>query len=341
MKKTLLLVMLLTFPALAQSPSAIREAFPSDYTPSPCAADTAAVCKSFAMEKMSSYGATFRGFDMRQEWVNEHWDEMTKAFTPLCTKIANCFTVKVNDWVYCLDIMREDFIGTCNRFPADSEDRRQCTMFAMTYYIGLGAKTQLHKASQDCIAANPTTGERKLEAWIQPQTFAFDFHDLMTVFAYDAETHIPVRALVTIDAGTLRSTEGPVSTAGYATKWRAGLKNVTNAQGHRDLVGPTMTLTATGYQPLTIPMPVEVPKAIVEMTPPAAELKPGTNNITVTARDAATGKPAELRVMAGDRVVGKTNTPLQLELMPGKKRPEIWVTSLYHRYSDVVVAQAQ
>ena len=339
MKKTLSLVLLLALPVLAQSP--VREAFPSDYKPSPCAADTAAVCETFAMERMSEYGANFRGFDMRQEWVNEHWGEMTKALTPHCAKMANCFTIKDNDWVFCLDLLREDFIGTCKRFPADSEDFRQCTMFAMTYYIGLGAKTKLHKEAQECVAAQPPAAERALEAWLQPQTFHFGFDDLMTVYAYDAETHIPVRAVVTIDGGTLRSTEGPISTAGYATKWRAGLKRVPNAQGHRDLVGPTLTLTATGYRPLTIPMPMEVPKAIVEMTPSVAELKPGTNTITVTARDAATGKPAELRVMAGDRVLGKTNLPLQLELAPGKKRPEIWVTSLYDRYSDVVVVPAQ
>jgi hypothetical protein len=341
MKKTLLLVILLAFPALAQNQGPIREVFPSDYTPNPCAADTAAVCKSFPMEQMSEFGGTFRGFDIRQEWVNEHWAEMTKAFAPLCAKMASCFTVKDNDWVFCLDILREDFIATCNRFPEGSEDRRQCTMFAMTYYIGLGAKTQLHKASQDCIATKPAAEGRKLQVWLQPQTFDFYFDDLMTVFAYDAETHIPVRAVVTIDGGTLRSTEGPISTAGYPTKWHAGMKQVTNAQGHRDLVGPTLTLTATGYEQLTMPIPIEVPKAIVEMTPSAAELKPGTNTITVTARDATTGKPAELRVMAGDRVLGKTNSPLQFELVPGKKRPEIWVTSLYSRYSDVVIVPAQ
>jgi hypothetical protein len=77
------------------------------------------------------------------------------------------------------------------------------------------------------------------------------------------------------------------------------------------------------------------------MTPPPAELKPGTNTITVTTLDAATGKPAEMRVMAGDRVLGKANAPLQFEWKRGEKRPEIWVTSLWNRYSDVVIAPAQ
>jgi hypothetical protein len=114
---------------------------------------------------------------------------------------------------------------------------------------------------------------------------------------------------------------------------------VPNADGHRDIGAPTVTLNATGYKPLTIPIEMDVPKAIVEMSPAADQLKPGMNTITVTARDAATGEPAELRVMVGDRVLGNVNQPLQFEWPQGQKRPEIWVTSLYDQYSDAVVAK--
>jgi hypothetical protein len=335
--KRLLFLILVACSAIAETP--VREAFPGDYTPSPCAADTAAVCQSFPKERMVGYGAAFRGFNLRQDWVEAHWNEMTKIFTPFCAKIANCFTIKDNDWVYCVDLLREEFLSSCNRFPADSDDRMQCSMFAMTYYIGLGAKTKLHKTSQDCIAGQVASGERTLQAWVSPQKLALDFDDEMTVHAYDAETRIPVRAKITITSGAIRSTEGPIPTAGYPSKWRAGLTRVPNADGHRDVVAPTVTLTATGYKPLTLPIELDVPKAIIEMTPAADQLKPGMNTITITARDAATGEPAELRVMANDLVLGNANQPLQLEWKQGQKRPEIWVTSLYDRYSDVVVAK--
>jgi hypothetical protein len=342
MMTRLLLLLLLALPAFADGPAPAREYYPSDYTPSPCASDTAAVCQSFEKHRMSESGATFRGFDIKQEWVDEHWDELTQAYAPLCAKMASCFTVKANDWVFCVDLMGKEFLTFCDRFPVDSEDRRQCGMVSTIYYMGLGGKTKLHKAAQECAAAQPNASAiRKMEAWLVPTSFAPDFHGEFTAYAYDAETHIPVRALLAIDGGTLKPTTWKYPTVGYPVKWRAGFKKVPNAQGHTDLVPPTATFTAEGYEPVTVPVPIEVPKLRVEMTPPAAQLKPGTNTITVNTFDAATNAPVEMRVMAGTRVLGKANTPLQLEWKRGEKRPEIWVTSLWGRYSDVVVAPAQ
>jgi hypothetical protein len=76
------------------------------------------------------------------------------------------------------------------------------------------------------------------------------------------------------------------------------------------------------------------------MTPEPAALRTGTNRITVSTVDTVTGKPVEMRVMAGDRVVGDSNMPIELVLEKGAKRPEIWLTSLFDMYSDVVIAPA-
>jgi hypothetical protein len=118
------------------------------------------------------------------------------------------------------------------------------------------------------------------------------------------------------------------------------LQRVPNAAGHTDLVAPTVTVTADGFTPVTFSMPASPRKAVVSMTPPAAKLKRGRNTITVTATDAATGKPIELRVMAGQKILGDSNKPLALEWKSGQKRPEIWTTSLFDKYSDIVVAPA-
>ena len=153
--KKLALLLLLALPSLADPK---REVFPSDYKPSPCAADTAAVCKSFPKERIADHGGNFRGFNIKQEWVNAHWDELMQAFTPLCAKIANCFTIKDNNWVFCSDLIGREFVSYCDRYPADSEDRRQCGMVATIYVMGMGAKGPLHEQAQTCAAAQPSTG---------------------------------------------------------------------------------------------------------------------------------------------------------------------------------------
>jgi hypothetical protein len=92
MKKLVFLILLVALPSFAESPA--RNKYPDDYKPSPCAPDTASVCESYAKERIVHHGGDFRGFNIKSEWVNAHWDEMVQGFMPLCAKIANCFTVK-------------------------------------------------------------------------------------------------------------------------------------------------------------------------------------------------------------------------------------------------------
>ncbi len=336
MKKSLALLLLLATSALAQAP--LRDKFPDDYKPSPCATDAGAVCESYPKNKFREAGVTYRGYDIETDWLNAHWDEMREAFRPVCAKVGNCFTGVGNDPVYCLHLLQNDFFEKCERFPSGSEDRDQCDMFSTVFWMGLNANTPLQVDAQKCMEGQPQ-GEKTLQAFVVQQNIGLYFNGNVTVHAYDADTHIPVRAYMAIDAGKLKSSEGPTPRTGYPNKWKATLKRVPNAEGHFDIVAPTITLTAEGYKTLTFPMPIEVPKMIVEMTPPPDQLRPGKNVITVTARDVATGKPVEARVMAEDMAVGETNQPFELELTRRDKRPEIWVTSLVNQYSDAVVAK--
>jgi hypothetical protein len=116
--------------------------------------------------------------------------------------------------------------------------------------------------------------------------------------------------------------------------WKPKPVRVPNAAGHKDVLPPAVTLQAPGYRTVTFRLPMEIPSMKVTMSP--AKLRRGKNTVTVTAVDAATGKPVEARVMGGQLVLGKTNVPFELEVVG--KAPEIWVTSLYDRYNDVVVA---
>jgi hypothetical protein len=338
MKTALALLLLLAGSTFAQPAAQTRDKFPDDYKPSPCAADADAVCQTFDQLKFTQFATAFRGYDIHHEWVDAHWNEMREAFKPLCAKMGNCFTIKDNDWPYCVDLLRDDFTDVCDRFPAGSTDRDQCKMFATTYYIGLGAKTKLHADAQACAAAQPQTGERTLDAFVVEKV-RLDYNGKFTVHAYDAETKIPVRAYIDVDAGKIQSTEGAVPRTGYTNEWKPRLKRVPNAEGHFDVVSPTLTLTASGYKPFKLTIPFEMSKMIVEMTPSADQLKPGKNVVTVNARDAATGKPVFARVMVGKMGVANTNTPFELELDRKDARPEIWVTSLYDHYNDVVIAK--
>jgi hypothetical protein len=338
MKKTLAaLLLLLATSALAQTTR--REEFPSDYKPAPCAPDTDSVCKSLSQPKLREAAGTYRAFHIDDKWLAAHWTELTAEYRKICGKIASCMTLRDNTWQYCRDIMHDDFLAVCDRFPKGSEDAEQCGMVSLTYFIGLPSHQPLQEEAYACVAAQPQAPERTLEAWVDPEKVPLDFKGEIRFYAYDAETHIPVRALLEIDAGKLVSTEGPVPKTGYPNIWTARLKRVPRADGHADVVAPTVTLKATGYKPLTFKLNMDVPRMKVEMTPSADQLKVGKNTVTVTARDVTTGAPVEARVMAGKMIAGRTNQPFELELTEQDQLPEIWVTSLYDRYSDAVVSK--
>lgn len=341
MKTTLLLILFAALPLFAEPAS--RDPLPSDYTPSPCAPEAGAVCETFTKQTFAKFGAKFRGFSLDRKWIDAHWDEMRAAFLPSCAKIANCFTIPGNPSTFCLDLARDEFQLPCDRFERGTRDHDQCTMFATTWFIGLGIKKELHSEAQSC-ATKAATGEtRRLEAWTDPSRIASNFDGKLRIYAIDAESRIPVRARIASDGpGSFRSTEGPVPTAAARLEWDPRLKRVPNAAGHTDVAAPSFTLSADGYEPLTIPAPIEVHTMILEMSPTAAELRPGKNIVTITARDSATGQPVEARVMVGaTTIAGETNKPFELVIERDREIPEIWVTSLFDRYSDVVVAPAR
>ena len=339
MKKTLAFLIFAALPLFAGA--AERDPFPSDYTPSPCAPEAGSVCETFAKQNFLTFGAQFRGFDLDRRWIDAHWEEMRTAFLPICAKIANCFTIPGNPSTFCIDLARNQFQTPCERFQPGTRDHDQCTMFATTWVIGLGIKKPEHQAAQSCAIQAAAGQKRKLEAWTSPPRITAEFDGKLRIFAIDAESRIPVRASIKSDGpGRFRSTEGPVPTAGAVLEWNPRLKRVPNADGHTNVVVPSFTLEMDGYESLTIPAPMEIRTMVVEMTPSPAELRPGKNSVTITARDAVSGQPVEARVMAGMHIAGEANTPL--ELVIGEDGvPEIWVTSLFDRYSDVVVAPAR
>lgn len=340
MSRILTILLVLGLPALAQS----RQPFPDDYEPSACAT-AAPVCKTFRQSQFAEIAA-IRGFDIGQEWVDAHWRELSEALSPACAKIATCFAAPGNDATFCNDLVSQEvFATTCNRYPEGSVDREKCSFFVRVYLFGHDRNsTEPWKKIQECTKAQTVAGERTFEWWIAPARIGADYAGSFTVYAIDSETRVPVRASVHVESkAQVYAPDSPdgLPTTFYAVPWKPRLTRVPNAHGHRDVAPPRVRIEAKGYRTETFQLPMDVSTMIVKMEPDASQLKRGRNTVTIVARDAATGAPVEARVMAGSTVLGKTNEPFELEIVKGQKRPEIWVTNLYDRYSDVVVVPAE
>ncbi len=340
MKKTLaILLVVLSLGATSAFANGRQEPFPDDYTPSPCAPVQA--CDTIPQWQFANTAA-LKGFSIDNAWLDANWNRMIELTKPVCAKLGTCFATQGNLSIFCVDLLRPEMVATCDRFPKKSKDFEQCAMFMKIFAIGVDLRDkQLWQEAQACSAKTPPTGQRTMEAWLDAENFA-KYDGKFRVYAIDSETHVPVMALVSIpDTALHAGAPGGKPYASYEIRWTPKFVRVPNAAGHTDLTVPKITVTADGYAPVTLDFPIQPGQLIVEMTPPLNQLKRGKNTITVTARDAATNQPVELRVLAGETILGDTNKPLELELKKGEKRPEIWATSLFDLYGDVVIAPAE
>ena len=334
---------LLFLATLAPLHGAEREIFPDDYKPSPCAPKKA--CVTFQPSELQRAGARIHALtNMKARWIDAHWNELVEAFAPYCEKVKTCYAQPGNTNLFCDDQLVPLVLPLCDRY-ADSEDREQCTLFYRAYLAGLMLNSEKPwLEAQDCAKASAQSGQplRKLEVWMDPATVPRNFKGKLTVYAIDSESRVPLEARVTIgDENLWADTPGGRPATGFVLKWKTKLVRVPNSEGHHDVVAPTVKIEKEGYETVTFPMPIELRKMIVEMTPAPGQLKRGRNTVTVTAKDSVTGEPVEGRVMIGFRDTADIGQPFELELKRGEKRPEIWVRSPFNLYSDTIVAPAE
>ncbi len=320
-----------------------REPYPADYKPHPCA--PAKGCQTWKQSEFVQAGARVQSYTLMQpKWVTEHWNELETALAPYCAKLATCYATRGNTYLFCDNTTAPMMVKVCDRYAKGSPDQEQCVMFVRTYATGVILNSfAIWKAAQECTSATPAPQElRKLEVWMNPATLPLEFDGTFMIRAIDADTRVPIQANVTIgDEDLFADAPGGRPMTGYSLKWKTKLAPVKNAQGRTDFLPPQLRVEATGYEPVTFPLPIESRRMIVETTTPIEKLKPGKHRVTFTVRDSATGKPVDARVMLGGQPLGEANQSLELEVKRGEKRREIWVKSLFNLYSDVVVAPAE
>lgn len=318
--------------------------FPDDYRAQPCAAQN--TCVSFSRNEFLTAAVRHRGItNIEPKWLSAHWDELHSALEPACAKAASCYAMPGATFTFCNDVVQDDMRMTCNRYPAGSSDYLQCKSFVEVFALGRDQHSgDWWREAQSCATkAGMQPRSYAPIVWTVPASFPLDYAGTITFYALDPETRIPVQALVTIDGQKVYSSAAPrgLPTTNYGFKWPLELVRVPNAAGHEDLVAPDVTIASEWFAPVRMKMPVVVPQMTVEMKPPASKLRRGKNTVTVSTRDAKTGKPVEARLMLGDRTIGDTNQPLTIELPKNGKHADLWVTSLFDHYGDVVVVPAK
>ena len=317
--------------------------FPSDYTPHPCAA-TAACGKTFSHSELAGLGQRMFGLSISLDWVMAHEEELRKELAPKCTRIGTCYAVPGNSFQFCNDYMVGEMRTICDRYT-DANDRQQCSYYIEMWMLGVDTHSiDVWKEAQKCSEEKMPGWKSDVAptVWVEPARIPPGYNGIVKIYSLDTTTKVPVQSGIQIGDQIIYAKSNPNGRVEsyYGFKWPIKLVRAKRADGHEDVVAPMITVTNPRYPQVTLRMPYDVPTLKVEMTPAAAKLRNGKNTVTIKATDAVSGKPVEMRVMAGDRVAGDTNVPFELTLGHGK-RPEIWLTSLFDAYSDVVVAPAR
>jgi hypothetical protein len=316
--------------------------FPDDYTPSSCA--PAQSCISYSENEIPNAAFAMMGLQVDLKWMSAHYPALQKLYEPICRKHATCLGTAGNNFLFCDDMMATEFRKVCDdNFPKSKNlnDWDQCKAITETWLLGVDQHAkEISDHAQECVKES---GLDKMRAkapvvWTVPAQIARDYTGYITIYALDPDTHVPVAAEIAIEGQIVYAPANPAGSVatGYPFKWTPKFNRVKNSEGHEDLVAPMLTIKSPLYPEVKLPMPATPPKMIVEIKPSLAKLHNGNNLVTVFAKDAQTGKPVEARVMVGEYVGGEANQPFELEVKKGK-RPEIWVTSLFDAYSDVVV----
>jgi len=337
--KTTFSLTLLCIAFAAAAADAPRKPFPDDYTPAKCPAVS---CKSYEESEMPSAGSAFLGFTLDPKWLHANLPKIVPEMEKLCDKVTTCFATAANSKLFCLDVMSGEFSDTCSKLYTEKADLDMCGQTVNTYLLGLDMRMQpRYDATRACAMQNETPRPNKtLDVWTVPAEIKpVRSLNNITVYAIDHDTHVPILGDITIEGQKVYSPVNPVGSTqtGYLFGWPLKYLHVKNAEGHKESLAPTITVTAQGYPPVSFRLNVAVPTVTVTVEPKLESLRTGkSHEVTVKVVDAQTGEPVEGRLISNNKELGAANTPFKLDLRKSK-RPEIWLIELSNGASDVQV----
>ena len=335
--KRLLLAALLCGAGALHAADAPRATFPDDYTPTTCPTVS---CQSFEESDMRSAAGTFLGLTLDLDWMHTHLPQLKREFEPLCKKATACFATAPNTNMFCMDILAPEFRAICARdYPKETSpgEYQKCYEVVETYLLGLDQRMRPRfDETRACAAKNdPLRTNKTLDAWIVPSKITMPAKEAkITFYAIDRDTHVPVLAAIQVEGQSLyapANSAGSLAT-GYEFTWPVQFVRTKNAAGHVQASAPLVTITADGYTPVTMRMPVDVPQVVVTTTP---ALRCGrTQRVTISVKDATTGELVLGRVVVGNTTAGPIGRRLKLDL---RKNAEVWLADLSNGAADVQV----
>ena len=327
-------------------PPSPRPPYPDDYKPAACAP---VPCDSFDIDDLRSAAFRFLGLSVNTAWFTDHQADMLKLVTPFCQKRNTCIATPGNGHMFCDDLVMPEVRVACDKlYPRATKptDWEQCSVWVETWALGVTQRSLAPwRAAQECAKPAAVMHQQTPDVWMAPETISCDYAGYLTFFALDRETHVPVFGHMTIDDQdqTIFAPSNPTGETAtyYPFKGPFKLARVPRADGHTDIVGPMITMKFDYYPTVRFRLAMDIPQMAAKLEADPTLSRPGKHAVKVTATDKASGATVEAEVMLGTVAIGETNLPLTIERKKGGKLPEIWVTSLFDRYSDVVVAPAE
>lgn len=325
-------------------PQSARPVFPDDYTTSTCAP---AACDTFIAEDFRGAAFRFLGLSVDADWFETHHAELVKMIEPLCLKRNTCLGTPGNGHMFCDDLITPSMRNICDgTYPKEKDAHawEQCKAWIEVFALGMTQQTlPTWRKAQACAKPGALMHSETPDIWMAPERIPAGYLGYLTIFTIDRETHVPVYGHIIWDGQIIFAPANPTGETAtyYPFKGPIKLTRVPNAEGHSDVVPPTVTVKFDYYPSVQYRLPIAVStlKLFVQTDPDFK--KPGKHTLTVTALDADSEKPVEAVVMLGDRTLGATNTPLTFEREKNEKLPEIWVTSAFDLYSDTIASPAE
>ncbi len=272
---------------------------------------------------------------------------MSELVVPFCRKRNTCIATPGNGHMFCDDLVTPEIRAACDKkYPRATKpaDWEQCSVWVETWAMGMTQRSFAPwQAAQECAKPAAVMHDQTPDVWMAPERIPWNYDGYLTFFAIDRETHVPVFGHMTWENQIVYAPSNPTGETAtyYPFKGPFKLTRVPNADGHTDVVGPMVTMKFDYYPSVTFRLAVDVLQMNVKLQKDPTLSRPGKHTITVTAHDSISGAPVEAEVMLGTQPIGATNLPLTIERRRGEKLPEIWVTSLFDRYNDLVVAPAE